>query len=199
MVIGDIDKVLYELPANVDMSRVYHYISIARNIVIRDVSGYTYREQMSAVDSTYMKWRVSNYPIADSNMDGVVDADDIVIELYDKDTGNYSIITDVSSVDANNGLITLSNAYIDKSLYATYRYYPNPYIKNYLDRLVELKTAILYLERELTYQPDRIRMGGFEISVDRDAMLSAFRSRYDSLVRECMNLGIVVAEDDEDE
>ncbi len=130
----------------------------------------SYNEKLSGdIDSSNVLFTTKNKPIADTNFDSSVDEDDVTVYLlsYDTEMNKKSTETTVSSVNARDGIITLTTApttsNAEAGVYADYRYYNNPVdydilklaASYYLGHLCEMKIRAKRIDYTLTEQiPD---------------------------------------------
>jgi len=105
----------------------------ADRAILRLATVEVYDEKLSGdIDGSNTKFTTAHKPIADTDFDSDVDADDVTVYLvdYDEEMNEVHTETTVSSVNARDGIITLAEAptttNAEVGVFADYRYYKMP-------------------------------------------------------------------------
>jgi len=113
--------------AKVSQSTLETLRGLAENMILSEISGRVSNEEMDgSVDGSNTKFKILNPPLADSNYDKVIDANDISVYLW-TDTEDESTKTSatVDTVYPSTGLVVLSTAPAStvEAVTADYRHY----------------------------------------------------------------------------
>jgi len=125
----------------------YAQIQIAQELFVYhedEEVEYIDEEKDNIIDGSNKVYYTRFWPIADRNQNGVVDSDDVKFYKFDSE-GNRTEMT-ISSIDAERGKITLSEApTTDYTLKVTYSSYPPNITSD------DLKMACIYLTAAFCY------------------------------------------------
>ncbi|RLE48685.1 MAG: hypothetical protein DRJ18_01500 [Candidatus Methanomethylicota archaeon] len=146
-------------------SLLQSYIDEATREVFKCLTGWGIEEiAYRVVGSNIYTW---NRPIADANLDGVVDANDVEVYLYtDLDTRTRTQLT-VVSVDADRGVITVSESVSSGTVTVTYRYWIQPPDDTLLQRAIGLLAGYFVFLREIALLPSKVSLGTLRIEYPR--------------------------------
>lgn len=119
--------------AEISDTDVNSFIAEADRNILRLATIEAYDEKLSGDrDGSNVLFTTKNKPIADIDFDEDIDADDVTVYLVDYDSEMNIVHTEttVSSVNARDGIITLSaaptTANAEVGVFADYRYYKMP-------------------------------------------------------------------------
>lgn len=148
----------------------------------------------ATIDGSVSQYRVRHTPIADSNFDGVVDSSDVSVYGWvdSSDPSSKTQLT-VSSVDAFNGLITLSSAPSSsyETLTITYRFHLARVDYTTLVPLASIyAVGYLYSVKNFDLLPTTYRMGENTVTFSRGRPSDIYWSRFMKMVN-IINSGIV--------
>jgi len=120
-------------PAEIADADVTALIAEADRAVLRLATIEVYNERLSGgIDGSNVLFTTKNKPLADTDFDSDVDADDVTVYLvdYDAEMNVVHTSTAVTSVNARDGIITLTTApttsNAEVGVYADYRFYNMP-------------------------------------------------------------------------
>ncbi len=157
--------------AEISDADVSSLIPEADRAVLRLATIEVYDEKLEGdIDGSNTIFTTAHKPIADTDFDSDVDADDVTVYLvdYDSEMNPVHSSTEVASVNARDGIITLSEAptttNAEVGVFADYRYYKMPVdydvlklaANYYLAHLCEMKIRTERALQFTTPQPSKL-------------------------------------------
>ena len=131
--LAELRSISHFTTAEISDTDVTSFIAKADRAVLRLATIEVYDEKLSgSIDGSNVLFTTKHKPIADIDFDSDVDADDVTAYLvdYDEEENEEHTETAVTSVNARDGIITLTTAptvtNAEVGVYADYRYYNMP-------------------------------------------------------------------------
>ena len=146
-----------------------YYIEKAQRNLLSDIAVYRFEEAMiGSIDGVNCTFQTRYSPIADSNFDGVVNPQDIIVAKWG-DINNFSTRStiQVSSIDPVFGIVVLASPpeATVQAVTCTYYYLPNPKITfEHLRRLSSILAAYYYVRSEMLLVPDSWAHGAYRFT-----------------------------------
>ena len=137
-------------------------LNVAERTVMKELMSEVTREEVYALDSERLTYQVKHYPLADRNLDGVVDASDVKVEAKSS-TLSFNMWREltVADIKVEDGLILLSSAPDSgERVFISYAYIPPTVTNDDLNDLVNYLTAHLVSLR--LENPDTLAISDLE-------------------------------------
>ena len=203
-------KYVTDVPSDVTDIEIFKLARIASMKINEDIQTHVFREKIeyidniktNKIDGSNKVFYTKNFPVGDMNNDYMVDETDVKVYKQRIVSGEYTETElTVSSVDAENGKITLQDApESDSILYVTYVYTPRHYPVYPAHELVRRATAYFtafLLKTRITGEVTRYTLDRLTIvKGGQDARTEQLR--YKELVQHMFDgieIGEIVSED----